>query len=154
MILSEMLSSFGYRTCIHNSLIGSEYEQRCREECDFFTELACRGWSYNDRGKWLQRQKSYGSGYKPNWYRRGVLGHVLRINQIEIPVTFKRLSKNRRIFGCVPIDLLVDLDGNPITMENKGCRCPEHAGATRCRMIEPYDETNYTTISEGGFLKG
>ena len=88
--------------------------------------------------------------------RRGLLGFAVgpnfQTNQDDpIIYTFKRLSSKRRIFGLVPISLLVPKNP-PINLQQ--CMCAIHRGGQRVNLAVPYDENDYETYFETGDIKG
>lgn len=88
------------------------------------------------------------------FYRRGLFGLGLNANfkwNGDIVYTFKRLSKNRRIFGLVPISELI-AKSPPLKLDQ--CMCAVHRGGQRVILRTPYDEQNYVTFYETGDIKG
>ena len=89
------------------------------------------------------------------FFRRGLLGLAVgsdfQINQNPVIYTFKRLSRNRRVFGLVPISLLVPKNP-PINLEQ--CMCAIHRGGQRVNLAVPYNESDYETYFETGNIKG
>lgn len=58
-------------------------------------------------------------------------------------LVFRRISRNRRIFGVVRVDTLERVDGEPIKIDQ--CMCPQHRGGQRVRFRErPQMETVFT----------
>lgn len=95
------------------------------------------------------------NGYKVGrrscqFYARGVLGYS--VPQKDPKITFKRLVKNRRIFGVVPIDLLEAVDGKPLPLDD--CMCTDHRGGVRVRLIDGFNEDDYRLYYEEGDIKG
>lgn len=90
------------------------------------------------------------------FFRRGLLGLAVGPNfetnhDDPIIYTFKRLSRNRRVFGLVPISLLVPKNP-PIDLEQ--CMCAIHRGGQRVNLAVPYNENDYQTYFEIGDIKG
>lgn len=87
-----------------------------------------------------------GSGRK-TYYNRGVFGVWLDENKSFAPndsgLVFRRISRNRRIFGIVHVDTLERIDGEAIKIAQ--CMCPQHRGGQKVRFKDrPVMETVFT----------
>lgn len=83
------------------------------------------------------------------YYNRGSFGRLLghgwngEDEFIDSGLVFRRISRNRRVFGIVHMDTLERVDGEPILIEQ--CMCPQHRGGQRVRFRErPQMETVFT----------
>lgn len=130
----------GFRICFHNSI---PLSKELKEFLEGKVEHFCSENSYKERAK------------SAAFYRRGILGLTLGAdfktrssNKGDIVYTFKRLSRNRRIFGVVPIN---ELDGD---IDLNQCMCAEHRGGQRVNLKNKYNESGYTTYFEIGDIKG
>ena len=90
--------------------------------------------------------KTCGSGRR-TYYNRGSFGIWLDEENSFTPtnscLVFRRISRNRRIFGVVHVDTLERTDGSVIEIAQ--CRCPQHRGGQRVRFKErPIMETVFT----------
>jgi|LakMenEpi03Aug12_release.lakeMendotaPanAssembly.Ray.scaffolds.fasta_scaffold541897_2 hypothetical protein len=89
------------------------------------------------------------------YYRRGLFGYGLDANfetRQEPIYTFKRLSRHRRIFGIVPVSILVPTNSPLITTDF--CRCAIHLGGQRVNLSVAYNESDYVTYFETGQIRG
>lgn len=77
-----------------------------------------------------------GSGGRRSYLRRGTLGYM-------IPgmsgVVFRRISKNKRKFGIVKIETMVQKNGEEIDL--KQCSCPRHLGGTKVKWRDKKPDT-------------
>ena len=132
---------YGFKICFHKSI---SYNKELKEFLDGKVEHFTSEESYKCRRK---------SGA---FYRRGIFGFSLSdkfkspSSQEEIKYTFKRLSRNRRVFGVVPIDQLKSEN----KLDLNQCMCAEHRGGQRVNLIVPYNDNNYITYFETGTIKG
>lgn len=100
---------------------------------------------------------SYKVGYanSSSFYKRGIFGLPLneefKIASKDVKYTFKRLVRNRRIFGVVPVDQLIGVNG-PINLNQ--CMCAQHMGGQRVTLKKPYSEEDYITFATVGEIKG
>lgn len=96
-------------------------------------------------------EKSYKVGYNNShsFYRRGIFG--LLLNKPKNKYTFRRLSKNRRIFGIVPID---KLQGIKEEISLNMCMCADHLGGIRVKLKKKFNENDWITFYETGEIKG
>lgn len=127
----------GYRILIHKS-IPQEWMNYALKACDRFKQLA------DSEEGWKTRRDSCA------FYRRGVLGYSLPY--IDPVITFKRLVKNRRIFGVVPIQMLERKDGEPLELDR--CMCGVHRGGVRVNLKGGFIENDYNLYIENGDIKG
>jgi len=103
--------------------------------------------------QWGEAHKDgYGAGKtatseRRTYFNRGVLGATLD----DLPsfafddsnLVFRRISRNRRVFGIVHINTMERIDGEPILLDQ--CRCPQHRGGQRVRFKErPTMESVFT----------
>lgn len=82
--------------------------------------------------------KYNGENCKGGWesyYKRGTLGKLL-----GGCLVFRRVSKNRRVFGVVRLNELVRIDDNLIPSE-KLCRCPVCSGSIPVKWKNKKPET-------------
>jgi hypothetical protein len=98
------------------------------------------------------------------FYRRGILGKVIKSNvdsrggfnsvyQVEPDesITFRRLCKNRRVFGLVPVRLL-DSKGGEFDLNQ--CMCAMHLGGQKCVVRGGFNEKDYIHYFTTGKIKG
>ncbi len=58
-------------------------------------------------------------------------------------LVFRRISRNRRVFAIVCVDVLERTDGQPIKIDQ--CACPQHRGGQKVRFkTRPEMETVFT----------
>lgn len=113
--------------------------------------------------KFLESQKAYfcsENSYKCRrdygaYFRRGLFGFGIAEDFSTtygkpIVYTFKRLSRGRRIFGIVPVSLLV----GRTELKLDQCPCAIHRGGQRVTLSAPYSESDYKTYFEVGKIKG
>ena len=95
-------------------------------------------------------KQSYKVGYtnSHSHYRQGIMGLRLLENY---SYTFKRLVKNRRIFGVVPVSLL---EGKNEQLRLDGCICSLHGGGQKVKLKTPFNESDWITYCELGDIKG
>lgn len=109
--------------------------------------------------EWGEKHKTgYGYGVvggseKRTYYNRGSFGIWLDADRsfdaTDGNLVFRRISKNRRVFGIIHIDTLERKDGEPIVINQ--CMCPIHRGGQKVRFkYRPKMET----IFEWGDIKG
>lgn len=123
----------GYMVVLHKN-IPPELVDEAKVLCEDFINIAKDG---------------YGTGYRASYFRRGVFGMMSKSKKL----TLRRLSKNRRIFGAVPIDMVVNKDGSPVNLDL--CMCPSHLGGTKVKMSDgPFKEENYDIVYATGEIKG
>ena len=101
-------------------------------------------------------------GGRTSPYRRGVLGTMYKPDggaanhtrklKLNETITFRRLSKNRRVFGLVPVRLLETKDGAAV--DTDGCFCPTCLGSQQCRLREGFKEDEFIHYSTIGEIKG
>lgn len=130
---------YGFRICYHKEIGLCE---PLKDFLDSKVEHFCSEDSYKERTK------------SAAFCRRGILGMCLDENfktssKPNVIYTFKRLSRNRRIFGVVPLSK-IDFDHSVLNQ----CMCAEHRGGERVNLIKPYDEEDYITYFETGEIKG
>lgn len=96
-------------------------------------------------------EESYKVGYSKSGslFRRGNFGVI--VDEPENKYCFRRLIKNRRIFGVVPISLLEGKNG-PINL--KQCSCGEHRAGQKVKLKIRFNENDYITVFEVGKIKG
>lgn len=82
------------------------------------------------------------------YFRRGILGWCPDGQQF----TVRRVTKKRRIFAAVPLELLERKDGEPIELEQ--CICAIHKGGQRVKFKCGFNEIDYETFYEVGDIKG
>lgn len=141
---------FGFRIVIHKD-VSSELMEEARKQCDSFLKFASVREQRKTEGYGgiiSYRPASYASGYAPSVYRRGMIGHVFADNKL----TFRRLSRNRRIFGVVPISMIQNKDGSELHFRGSWCACCVNDG--KKVTMKPYDESDYRTFIEVGEIKG
>jgi len=132
---------YGFRICFHKSI---SYNEDLKGFLDHQVEYFTSPDSYKCRKK------------SSAFYRRGVFGRALTgefkmgYRSKEIQYTFKRLSRNRRVFGVVPLGELDSLD----TLDLNQCICGEHMGGQRVNLKTPYNSDNYINYFETGIIKG
>lgn len=101
---------------------------------------------------------NYKIGYSnsSSFYRRGILGFSL-FNDSEHPLKnkyfFKRLTKNRRIFGVIPINELIDKNTNQIPDTNM-CMCAIHLGGIKVKLKKDFNENDYSIFFQIGEIRG
>jgi len=101
---------------------------------------------------WIKNTNEHGYGRRlvsSAYYRRGVLG----LTFIKNKYTFRRLVKNRRIFGVLPLTMLEHKDPTQ-TIKLKQCMCAEHLGGTPVNIIGGFKEEDYDIFYETGYIKG
>jgi hypothetical protein len=137
--------NYGFRIAIHKDVPGDLMEE-ARKRCDSFLKLA----SHREKryGETWVRPGSYASGYLPSFYNRGIIGFVFADKKL----TFRRISKNRRIFAVVPIDMVKNKDGSELDLHY--CVCPCCVNGMKKVTMKPYDEKDYNTFIEVGDIKG
>jgi hypothetical protein len=122
--------NYGFRIVYHKDIPWT------KEVKEFLDE---RVKHFTSPGSYKQRMDSAA------FFRRGILGLCMN-NEY----TFKRLSRNRRIFGLVPISELKSRE--PIKLDQ--CMCAIHRGGQKVILKKPYNEQDYTTFFETGKIKG
>ena len=127
----------GYRILIHKD-IPNEWMEYATQACERFRKLAESPDGYKCRRD------------SAAFYRRGILGYSLP--SIDPKITFKRLVKNRPIFGAVPISLLETTSGEVPELDR--CMCAIHRGGVRVRLINGFIEGDYDMYDEKGEIKG
>ena len=131
----------GYRILLHKD-IPLDLLDDSKKYCDLFIQEA------NTKGY----GRSGGHGDRA-FFRRGVFGFLFNnFDKRNDSVVFRRLSKNRRIFGILPINLLSSSDGTPINL--KQCICAIHLGGTKVKIKNGFQEKDYMTYYEVGDIKG
>lgn len=128
----------GFRVLIHKR-VPNEYADAAVYACQNFVTMGESEKSYRRRG---QSSRSF--------YQRGILG--LEIQNTNRKLVFRRLVKNRRIFGVVPVEELEMLDGSPVN--NTGCMCSHDNGGKRVRLKNGFNEQDFTLYYETGEIKG
>ncbi len=96
-------------------------------------------------------------GYKTGrrskrFYSRGILGLQIWNNGNRTNYYFRRLVKNRRVFGVVHINELEDITGKVVT--NDECMCTLHDGGKRVRLIKGFDYENFNFFCRIGEIRG
>ena len=103
--------------------------------------------------EWGEVHKTgYGAGKtatsdRRTYFNRGILGVTLddmpSFAFNDSSLVFRRISRNRRIFGVVHVDTLERTDGEPILIAQ--CRCPQHRGGQKVRFnTRPEMESVFT----------
>jgi hypothetical protein len=138
---------FGFRISIHKD-VPPDLMNEAIEACEDFKKLALSGPRTGEGyGKDWVAPASYASGYRDNYYRRNKLGRNLKSGKL----TLRRVSKRRRIFAVVPINLLEWQSGGDI----KGQYINYPVGEERVRMKSGgYKEEDYNIYYETGDIKG
>lgn len=135
----------GYRIEIQSDL--DEYQQElAKKKADWFIEQVTK-----NNGQWNHLTR----GGHPNGLplQRGVFGYSIRgeRNSSEVNYTelvFRRISRNRRIFGIVTPDRLRTKQGEKVNLNQ--CICKRHLGGERVDMLE----TDTYIYHEEGEIKG
>lgn len=127
----------GYRILIHKD-VPTEWMEQATKECQYFQDLAD-----SERG-WKEGRESHA------FYRRGAFGYS--VPSRDPVITFKRLVKNRRIFGVVPINILESKTGESLQLD--GCMCASHRGGVPVNIIGGFVEDDYVLYAESGDIKG
>ena len=83
-----------------------------------------------------------------SYIRRGKFGYV--INK-ETGLVFRRISRNKRIFGIVKYTELLDKDTNKLPRADM-CVCPKHRGCLKVKWKTKRPET--FVYARGGQIKG
>lgn len=125
----------GFRIVYHKSICLNEIQEFLEKEKKHF----CSPSSYK-----------VGYSHSSSFYRRGVFGFT--VDEQTLKYTFRRLVKNRRIFGVVPIILLERVDGKEL--ELKQCMCGEHRGGQKVKIKGGFREGDFVTYFEKGEIKG
>jgi hypothetical protein len=131
------MAKTGYRLLIHRD-IPEDCAEYVKRACEHFLSQA------DTLDGWKCRRISRA------FYRRGILGFSLP--PIEPKITIRRLVKNRRIFGVVPIDILEKVDGTPLELDR--CMCAKHRGGTKVRIKGGFKEEDYDLYREVGDIRG
>lgn len=124
--------NFGFKLLIHKNL---SYNAKKTAEEIFSRHFI------NTNGNYRCRRQSHA------WWRRGILGLYVE----ECNMCVRRMSKNKRIFAAIPIDILEGKDG-PIDF--KTCVCAEHLGGTKVKLKEQFNENDYNVYYEIGLING
>ena len=101
---------------------------------------------------------SYGTGWitKRSWYRRGVVGKQVgfwaNAPETSEVIVIRRLVKNKRIFGAIPLRLLETLEGGDVKFND--CKCGICNGGQKCRIKNGFVEDDYDLFCELGDIKG
>lgn len=145
----------GYRLVYHKSISGEDKRNAEEFLLDFIEKVNKEGSyakAFRTHGGWNSclRWKSFGlpvSDFKnQNYYC------------VSEKLILRRLSKNRRIFGVVPRDLVFSLNGYACSTQYKRCICPKCTMAWTSGkgfgMGEPYKDSDYITFYESGEIKG
>lgn len=134
----------GYKVLIHKDIKDDDLQM--------VLEYCKANWSPVD-GK--PRDYRVGFTCSRSFWRRGIAGKCInwqmRGNEGD-PIVFRRLCKNRRVFGAIPVRLLEKLDGSDLVYE--GCHCAEHFGGTRVRIKGGFNEADFDVLYEVGEIKG
>jgi hypothetical protein len=126
------LSKKGFRLEIQKGLTPEE-RKLAEEECEDFAT-----------SKWSD---SWATGEYPNPMRRNVVGSPIKNSQL----LFRRISKNRRVFGVVRANTVITDDGRLADNLGSGCHCGKCLGGIRARFVNrPEMEFFY----ERGDIKG
>lgn len=105
----------GYRILIQSDL-DENSKKIAIEYCnDFFNKVGSQC-SFKNAG---YRRKT-GGGHC-SWFKRNTLGHVFDKNK---SLVFRRISKNKRIFGVVKLQELVLKENKQEIDITKSCNCP------------------------------
>lgn len=82
-------------------------------------------------------------GGRRSYLRRGRFGYLLDTKQNDL--TFRRISRNKRIFAVVHVSTLLDKEtGKPVNLDR--CMCPHHLGGTKVKWKnEPEFFTHFKT---------
>lgn len=88
-----------------------------------------------------------GGSNRKTYYNRGAFGIWLDGEKSFTPddsgLVFRRISRNRRVFGVVHVDTLERIDGEEIKIAQ--CMCPQHRGGQKVRFKErPAMDTVFT----------
>lgn len=108
-----------------------------------------------DQKKLFRSERSYKRGYGPSFYNRGVFGLGFgEKGSCSGPIlyTFRRVVRNRRIFGVVPVKILERKDGEPVELDQ--CMCPQHRGGQKVCLKGGFNEDDYEVWFETGEIKG
>jgi hypothetical protein len=102
-------------------------------------------WAFNHKDGY-GLGKVAGSNRK-TYYNRGSFGIWLDERKdfaaTDSGLVFKRISRNRRVFGVVHVDTLERTDGQEIVISQ--CMCPQHRGGQKVKFKErPQMETVFT----------
>src|SRR4051812_3887462 len=126
--------NFGFRIVYHKSIEPSRWLFEFLEEqygqFSSKNSYKCR----SESGAFFRRGK-FGLGLDHQYSTSG-----------EIIYTFRRLSNNRRIFGVVPVGLLVMEDDTEIKL--KQCMCGEHRGGQQVRLRDGLNDIDWITYKE------
>jgi hypothetical protein len=138
----------GYRLVYHKSLKGSEKQKAETTLGEFVLGLA----GSHNYAKQFNTKGGYASSLR--WKALGKsLGSCCSGDNLVL----RRLSKNRRIFGVVPRDLVFSIPGACST-QYEGCMCPkctwEWTGGKGFKMDGPYKDEDYILFYESGKIKG
>ena len=99
---------------------------------------------------WFSSENSYKSRRDSGaYFRRGNFGLIL--DEKDNKYVFRRLSKNRRIFGVLPITLL---EGKHSKIEIKQCMCGLHRAGQKVRIVGGFRESDWIKIYEEGSITG
>lgn len=110
----------------------------------------CLDYLQNDILPWFSSDDSYKCRAESGaFFRRGKLGLTLGEGD---KYAFRRLVKNRRIFGIMPVDKLERKDGEPI--EVRQCMCGIHRAGQMVNIVGGFNESDFEVIHEVGEIKG
>lgn len=128
----------GFQILLHKD-IPAKYIDAAKAECDRFIVIASSEKGYRTGG---QNSSSF--------YQRGILGR--EVSNTERSIVFRRLVKNRRVFGIVPVSSLVNQDGSDVKLEH--CMCSYHDGGKRVRFKDGFKQQDFVQYYETGDIKG
>lgn len=149
------MSKNGFRLVYHKSI--SDKDKPIVEDflLDFIEKTAkCNGSyakAFRTNGGWVSHLRWKALGLPVNQSR----GDNYCVNDKLI---LRRLSKNRRIFGVVPRDLVFSLNGFACSTQYKNCICLKCTMAWTSNkgftMNEPFKDDNYVVFYDSGDIKG